>query len=196
MAESIIASPAPQSEAGARITYRRGEAQDLSRRSFGRWFVVDRARDAVQPSGRRRTMWNCVCRCGWKARVAAYSLVNGKTLSCGCLRAELRRAAGTRTVVAVRVRKAYGRRKEIDLTGERFGRWTVLEAAEDIITGDGQKRHAWSCECSCGTTKPVLETSLWSGKSRSCGCLRREVLPEARRLARLRRQVERVAAAS
>ena len=163
--------------------------RDLSGQRFGRWLVVDLAPTVRMPSGRTRNLWNCVCLCGYRARIESCSLIRGRSQSCGCLKSDILRKI-------VKPRKAYGRRKDIDLTGERFGRWTVRAVAADIITGDGQKRRAWSCECSCGTTKPVLESSLQQGKSRSCGCLRREVLPEARRLARLRRKIERIAAAA
>lgn len=196
LAESIIAEPRRESDANARITYRRPrQAEDLSRRLYGRWFVLSRAPDAVQPSGKRRTMWNCICECGYRAQIGARPLVSGGTLSCGCLRAELMRAKRKLPPPAIRVRKAYGRRKEIDLTDERFGWWTVKAAAADITMSGGQKRRAWSCECRCGARKDVVEDSLLRGKSRSCGCLRREVLTEARRLARLRRQVAGIAAA-
>lgn len=62
----------------------------------------------------------------------------------------------------------------IDLTNRRFGRWLVLRK-------DPKKRgvlqSAWTCICDCGTTKSgVLYSSLSSGTSKSCGCLRRELL--------------------
>jgi hypothetical protein len=49
----------------------------------------------------------------------------------------------------------------IDLTGQRFGRWTVLEPLPE---------YKWLCRCDCGTEQPVLSKSLKSGKSTSCGC--------------------------
>jgi hypothetical protein len=54
----------------------------------------------------------------------------------------------------------------IDLTGQRFGRWSVL----GLHSGrDGNVR--WTCECSCGTVRPVLGGSLRAGRSTSCGCV-------------------------
>lgn len=52
--------------------------------------------------------------------------------------------------------------------GAEFGRWTVLE--DWSISPCGEKR--WLCRCQCGTERYVLERSLRSGGSRSCGCLR------------------------
>lgn len=40
----------------------------------------------------------------------------------------------------------------INLTGKRFGRLVVFERI------DGRR---WSCRCDCGSTKPILGSSLW-----------------------------------
>lgn len=58
---------------------------DLTGKKFGRL--------TVQAQGPRtyQTMWQCVCDCGKKnVRVSGPNLRNGHTLSCGCLRDELR----------------------------------------------------------------------------------------------------------
>lgn len=61
----------------------------------------------------------------------------------------------------------------IDLTGKRFGRWTVI--AE--FTGPRKGQTRWHCRCDCGKEKSaVLYGSLVKGHSQSCGCLRRELL--------------------
>lgn len=57
-----------------------------------------------------------------------------------------------------------------DLTGQAFGKWTVQ--GESITTEQGERK--WLCRCSCGTERYVLERSLLSGGSLSCGCLRKE----------------------
>lgn len=61
-----------------------------------------------------------------------------------------------------------------DLTGERFGRWTVIESAGR----DKNRRRRWLCKCDCGTERVIPEGRLKSGDSRSCGCLQREVASE------------------
>ena len=60
--------------------------------------------------------------------------------------------------------------KFIDLTGQSFGRWTVLCMAPNRIGG----RESWLCQCDCGTVRIVLGKSLKSGRSKSCGCIARE----------------------
>lgn len=59
----------------------------------------------------------------------------------------------------------------IDMTGQRFGRLTVLEQAESSRHG----RTRWTCRCDCGSVKTIQSTDLRSGRSSSCGCLHREV---------------------
>ncbi len=59
----------------------------------------------------------------------------------------------------------------IDLTGRRFGRWTVLSRTPRSTPGQS----LWHCRCDCGVEKPaVLYGALVKGASQSCGCLRME----------------------
>lgn len=64
----------------------------------------------------------------------------------------------------------------IDLTGKTFGRWTVLERAENKVYDSGLVRVQWKCECSCkkNTIRNVSGDNLRRGKSNSCGCYRKE----------------------
>ena len=63
----------------------------------------------------------------------------------------------------------------MDLTGRKFGRWTVLERAEPKHNKKGCVEGRWRCRCDCGVERIVLQASLVSGKSKSCGCLNREI---------------------
>ena len=60
--------------------------------------------------------------------------------------------------------------KIVDLTGQRFGRLIVLEFAEIR-----KNKSYWKCQCDCGNIKIISATSLKSEKTKSCGCLRKEV---------------------
>lgn len=53
---------------------------------------------------------------------------------------------------------------------DRFGRLTVLERT--VFS----KRSKWLVVCDCGIRKEVLGESLRSGSTKSCGCLRRELV--------------------
>ncbi len=59
--------------------------------------------------------------------------------------------------------------------GDVIGRWTVLDACEKTEKGETKRL----CRCECGTERYVLERSLRSGGSQSCGCLTRERAYEA-----------------
>ena len=70
-----------------------------------------------------------------------------------------------------------------DLTGKRFGRLTVLNQAEDYIDKNGKHYARWLCECSCEdkTKLVVMGNGLKKGHTKSCGCIRREMLAERNR---------------
>jgi hypothetical protein len=59
-----------------------------------------------------------------------------------------------------------------DLTGQTFGRLTVVEYAGR----DQRSWSLWKCVCSCGGVPPGLISTgaLCSGNTSSCGCLQRE----------------------
>lgn len=61
--------------------------------------------------------------------------------------------------------------KARDLTGERFGRLTVIRK-----TGKANNGHTmYRVRCDCGTEKIVIGDNLTHGKTSSCGCLRKEM---------------------
>lgn len=61
--------------------------------------------------------------------------------------------------------------KKLNLAGQRFGKLTVLEPAENI----GSKT-VWRCRCDCGKEVAVKTCYLRSGHVVSCGC----ALPQGR----------------
>ncbi len=65
--------------------------------------------------------------------------------------------------------------ERIGLEGAVFGRWTVL--GEQQFTPRGERKLL--CRCACGVERFVLERSLLSGGSLSCGCLRKDRAAEA-----------------
>lgn len=60
---------------------------------------------------------------------------------------------------------------KLDLRGQRFGRWTVLEEV-----GRSHGSVLWRCRCDCGTVKNVSAQALRKGESTSCGCYNREII--------------------
>lgn len=61
--------------------------------------------------------------------------------------------------------------KVIDLTGQRFGRLTVVKKIGIKNAGQRGSKSVWLCKCDCGNEKEVLRNSLVSGNTKSCGCL-------------------------
>lgn len=61
--------------------------------------------------------------------------------------------------------------KKIDMTNKTIGRLKVLE--EGPL--DRDKRATWICECDCGNIKTIRGKLLRNGRTKSCGCLSREV---------------------
>lgn len=62
------------------------------------------------------------------------------------------------------------RGKCVDLTGQRFGRLTVVEKSSP----DKHGTMRWLCLCDCGTEKVIRGDKLRTGEIMSCGCFQRE----------------------
>lgn len=58
-----------------------------------------------------------------------------------------------------------------DLSGQTFDRLTVIERTDRRVNGS----ICWRCICSCGNAAIVGAADLRTGKTRSCGCLHREI---------------------
>lgn len=127
----------------------------MLRHVFGRWTAVEQG----PPLG-GRTAWWCICTCAAKTRrvVIGKDLRNGKSSSCGCIASE---AAGQRESDEADKR----------MIGKIFTRWTVVRRA-----GTNPPRWFCSCECTPNVLREVAAEHLLRGASRSCGCLRDELV--------------------
>ena len=94
--------------------------------------------------------WLCKCDCGKIISTRTEHLVNGKTKSCGCYSKQM--AAS---------------HFQNDLTGKRFGKLTV-----QYRTNNKKGRIYYHCKCDCGKEIDVIYSSLVSGNTKSCGCLK------------------------
>ena len=123
---------------------------DLTGQRFGRLKVQDVIRKNV--NGKTRTLWRCICICGNEIFSESNALLTGKTVSCGCYKNEMT-----------------ARRNFIDLTGNKYGKLTVIE--RNGYTPNG-KTIKWKCQCDCGKIVDVAMNGLKSGTTQSCGCIR------------------------
>lgn len=66
--------------------------------------------------------------------------------------------------------------RTMDLIGNKYERLTVIERAPN--TKQGKTR--WLCKCSCSSGKmPIVDAaSLIAGRSKSCGCLQKEIVSD------------------
>lgn len=122
--------------------------EDLTGRTFGLLTVIGPASDEISSTGRRQPRWKCKCVCGAEVITRAGSLKSGHTKGCG-----------------------QKHRRVEDLTGQKFGKLTVIERATDYLNRDGTKYIQWLCQCECGNKTIVRATSLKNGHTQSCGCL-------------------------
>lgn len=65
----------------------------------------------------------------------------------------------------------------IDLTGQKFGRLTVIKRVENAKANQAQ----WLCECECGNECIANGCDLRKEHTKSCGCLRKENLKKTRK---------------
>ena len=124
---------------------------DLIGQTYHRLTVLEEA-----PSKGQSRYWRCRCACGNETIVQQGSLRSGKVKSCGCYRKEHQRE----------VRQGKG----MNIIGQTFGRLTVIAEAPS----KGENR-CWECRCSCGKQKIVRQSNMLTGKTKSCGCLQKEV---------------------
>ena len=65
-----------------------------------------------------------------------------------------------------------------DLTGQKFGRLTVVGRAPDRVVPSGQHKTMWWCKCNCGNSelKAIDSYSLTHHRTESCGCIQKETV--------------------
>lgn len=64
--------------------------------------------------------------------------------------------------------------KVLDLQHRRFGKLIVVDRLPSRRNSAGNLESMWKVQCDCGTVKGLPADGLRSGKTQSCGCLRRE----------------------
>lgn len=117
---------------------------------FGRLEVIGEV--PIEERNCKCRLFICKCDCGNITNVRVSNLTSGNSTSCGCFAKE-------------NARKLYER----NVIGERFGRLVGKSTYYD----DKGVRHA-ICLCDCGNHHDVRVGDLFSGQTRSCGCLKSE----------------------
>lgn len=64
--------------------------------------------------------------------------------------------------------------RAMDLTGQKYGRMTVISLSER----QPNKSTKWLCRCECGNERIVHHSALRGGGTKSCGCFRSDYMRE------------------
>lgn len=119
---------------------------DLTGQHFGSLTAVR----IIGKSARGLMIWECKCDCGNTIEVTSTNLRLGRKSNCGVRENHIKN----------------------DLTGQVFTRLTVIGyAGRQKSNGNS----LWKCRCICGNVKVIDSNALQSGRTKSCGCLRRSV---------------------
>lgn len=125
--------------------------EDLTGRVFGKLTVIERSTNHMDGGSR----WKCVCECGNIVNIPRRFLLSGHTKSCGCYQ-----------------RQVMSERSLKDLTNMKFGRLLVIRRHGS----DRFKQATWMCKCDCGADKVVSTHHLLDGHTKSCGCLKKDMM--------------------
>lgn len=102
-----------------------------------------------------QTYYLCECQCGNQKEIRIDHLKNGEIQSCGCLQREKAQQI-----------------KRKDIANQQFG---FLVAREPVGISD-HRETIWYCDClKCGGHKEVPIGSLTSGRTSSCGCIKKSL---------------------
>lgn len=128
---------------------------DLTGKKYGRLTVLEKDKPHITSGGKSICYWICKCDCGTIKSISSQKLRKGTTVSCGCFRDENMKNLNFE-----------------DLTGQRFGRLTVVR----YLNKDERKTktYNWLCKCDCGNYVHAHISKLKSGYAKSCGCIVKE----------------------
>lgn len=109
------------------------------------------------PNHKKMALWKCLCKCG---------LFHNKTSGdlARCIRLNQPNTCGDR-ICALKIN-----------IGDKFGRLVVKQFKRVKQKTKDTTMIYVKCKCSCGKIKDVRPNSLESGKIKSCGCFRSELL--------------------
>ena len=136
-----------QREKVANINKGKSKSENLTEKRFE--MLVAKRQVGISKNG--GALWECICDCGNKITIPATYLKRGISYSCGC-------------------KKKLGKNVS-DLTGQKFGKLTVMRLGKDLILPSGGRVRRWECECDCGGNSLVIHSRLINHKTNSCGCI-------------------------
>lgn len=127
--------------------------KDWSGKSFDNFSIIKRADDKIDPSGRRRINWLCVCNCGNEFITSADKLNSTKRFPIGCNN-------------CVNLHRSIIQRS--NNIGKKYGRLTIIDIKWE------PRNNIAVCQCECGNVCEIIKSDVTSGHTKSCGCLQIE----------------------
>lgn len=94
-----------------------------------------------------KTYYYCKCDCGNEKWIRADKIGEDKINNCGCERVY----------------------HYTDLSNKKFGKLQPIK----VVDNSKNNGYIWLCKCDCGNEKEIVMSSLISGASTSCGCIKK-----------------------
>ena len=117
----------------------RNKQASLIGNRYGKLTVIEQV--GSSPDG--HTRWLCKCDCGGTHIAFTSNLTRGRTTNCGC-------------------------KKSPDLTGQVFGKLTILGRSDKRYISGSRTYPMWECQCECGII--TQRTTAWLKNSGNCMC--------------------------
>ena len=126
---------------------------------INKWTILD----TIIHSDRQHTYVLAKCDCGTVKEVRLSYVMNNKTIDCGC---------GHQNRLREKIKNKYS-----NLINTKINDWTIL----DIIPPNGKHSYTKAkCQCECGAISETKLSYITNGRSKDCGCGRKETLKEVR----------------
>ena len=121
-------------------------------------YVTKFSHFSIQPSGKKKAMFSCVCHCGEVFTSLKDNIIKGKTKSCGCNRVES------------------SKKNNLDLLldryiGKTFGNLTVNSLHSRKKVSPKRTKILWNCVCDCGKEVVRSHKVILYNTEASCGCV-------------------------
>lgn len=125
---------------------------------YGDLIVQSRAEDHINPSGKHRVQWNCLCSCGNTCIVMGESLRNGRTKSCG----KCGRNIKNREKISDKITE--------EMIGKTYNFLKVIGVGDYDIDVNGKRRRKVICQCLlCNNIIETRANWIKNGTIGSCG---------------------------
>ena len=137
-----------------------GAKEEIAGKRFGRLVALYEVPENERKDKRFRE-YVCRCDCGTVKSCRRDNLRNNRSRSCGCLQKD--------------TTKLNLEKHRRDIIGKRFGR-LVVSSEVPKSEWKNKKHREFFCVCDCGDITKVARGALMSGGTKSCGCLKRDVV--------------------